>query len=64
MNASNSSISGHGSTSACIRSIAWLVFNPARVNRRNAVCSDSIAALSNPRRESPTLFAPNTCTSG
>src|SRR6202167_6715413 len=33
MNASNSSISGHGSASACIRSIAWLVFNPARVKR-------------------------------
>src|ERR1700723_1945278 len=58
MNASNSATWGHGSTSACIRSIAWLVFNPARVSRRNAVCNDSIAALSNPRRASPTLFAP------
>src|SRR6185369_17707165 len=58
MNSSNSSTSGEGSSSARIRSTACEVFRPDRAISRNAVCSFSTAALSNPRRCSPTLFAP------
>ncbi len=60
MNASNSSTSGPRSTSALMRSTAWLVFKPARVNSRNAVCSASIASREKSRRSRPTRFAPNT----
>ena len=63
MNASNSSTSAQGGTSARIRSMAWEVFSCARVSSRKAVCSASIAALSKPRRARPMLLAPNTPTS-
>src|SRR3954471_6860917 len=56
MNASSSSTSAHGGTSSRMRSTACEVFSPPRVSKRKAVCSDSIAALSKPRRVRPMAF--------
>ena len=55
MNASSSSISGPCSTSAWIRSMAWLVFSPARVSSRKAVCKrfDRLARKVAPLKADP-----------
>src|ERR1035437_8402965 len=64
MKSINPSTSAQGATSARMRSIACDVLSCDLVNKRKAVCRDSTAAFSMPRRSKPTLLAPKTPNSG
>src|ERR1035438_9975123 len=58
------STSAQGATSARMRSMACEVLSCDLVSKRKAVCNDSMAAFSTPRRSRPTLLAPKTPSSG